>query len=134
AYPGVKTYVDIRELLASAEIDAITVATPNHWHSLMSVWACQAGKDVYMERPVSHNVWEGRQLVAAAKKYNRVIQSGTQIRSGEGLIEAVDWVRSGKLGKITAARGFCYKRRDSIGKTSGPQPVPASIDYDLWSG
>ena len=131
---GVKTFTDIRELLASPEIDAITVATPNHWHSLMGIWACQAGKDVYVEKPISHNIWEGRQLVAAAAKYNRVVQAGTQIRSGDGLVEAVDWVRAGNLGKITASRGFCYKRRDSIGKTSGPQAVPASIDYDLWTG
>ena len=130
----VKTYTDIRELLASPDIDAITIATPNHWHSLMGIWACQAGKDIYVEKPVSHNVWEGRQLVTAAKKYNRVVQAGTQIRSGEGLIEAVAWTRAGNLGKITASRGFCYKRRDSIGKTAAPTPVPASIDYDLWTG
>jgi predicted dehydrogenase len=131
---GVKTYTNIRELLASPDIDAITVATPNHWHSLMGIWACQAGKDVYVEKPISHNVWEGRQLVAAAQKYRRVVQAGTQIRSGDGLTEAVAWVRAGHLGRITAARGFCYKSRPSIGKTSGPQPVPATINYDLWSG
>lgn len=131
---GVAKYKDIRELLAATDIDAVTIATPNHWHSLMGIWACQAGKDVYVEKPVSHNVWEGRQLVAAASKYQRVVQTGTQIRSGDGLAEAVAWVRAGNLGKITAARGFCYKRRASIGKTSGPQPVPATIDYDLWSG
>src|ERR1700709_587227 len=77
AYPGAKTYADVRELLASPDIDAITVATPNHWHSLMAIWACQAGKALYIEKPVSHNVWEGRQLVAAAQKYNRVVQAGT---------------------------------------------------------
>ncbi len=131
---GVKTHTDIRELLASPGIDAITIATPNHWHSLMGIWACQAGKDVYVEKPISHNVWEGRQLVAAAAKYNRVVQAGVQIRSGEGLQEAVQWVRAGHLGKITAARGFCYKRRPSIGRTSGPQPVPATANYDLWTG
>jgi predicted dehydrogenase len=131
---NVKTYQDIRDLLADKDVDAVTIATPNHWHSLAGIWALQAGKDVYIEKPVSHNIWEGRQLVAAANKYNRVIQAGTQIRSGEGLREAVAWTRAGNLGKITAARGFCYKRRDSIGKTNGPQPVPASINYDLWSG
>jgi predicted dehydrogenase len=89
---------------------------------------------VYVEKPVSHNVWEGRQLVAAARKYQRVVQAGTQIRSGDGLREAVEWVRAGNLGKITAARGFCYKRRDSIGRTRGPQPIPATVDYDLWCG
>jgi len=131
---GVKTYTDLRELFASPDIDAVTIATPNHWHSLAGIWAMQAGKDVYVEKPVSHNVWEGRQLVAAAKKYHRVVQAGTQIRSGTGLQEAVAWVRAGNLGRITAARGFCYKRRDSIGKTSGPTPVPPSINYDVWSG
>ena len=131
---SVKTYTDLRELFASPDLDAVTIATPNHWHSLAAIWACQAGKDVYVEKPVSHNVWEGRQLVAAAKKFNRVVQAGVQIRSGEGLREAVEWVRAGNLGKIIASRGFCYKRRDSIGKTSGPQPVPASINYDLWTG
>src|SRR5882672_7927555 len=131
---GVKTYTDILELLASPEIDAITVATPNHWHSLMGIWACQAGKDVYVEKPISHNIWEGRQLVAAAKKYDRVVQAGTQIRSGAGLQEAVAWIQAGNLGKITASRGFCYKRRDSIGKTSGEQPLPTTVNYDIWSG
>ena len=127
-------FTDLRKLFASKDIDAVTIATPNHWHSLAAIWACEAGKDVYCEKPVSHNIWEGRQLVAAAKKYNRVVQAGTQIRSGAGLIEAREYVRSGQLGKITASRGFCYKRRDSIGKTSGAQPVPSTIDYDLWTG
>jgi predicted dehydrogenase len=131
---SVKTFVDIRELLTMPGLDAITIATPNHWHSLAAIWACQAGKDVYVEKPVSHNVWEGRQLVAAAKKYARVVQAGTQIRSGDGLREAVAWVQAGNLGKITASRGFCYKRRPSIGKTTGPQPVPETVDYNLWSG
>jgi predicted dehydrogenase len=129
-----KHYTDIRRLLESPDIDAITIATPNHWHALGAIWACQAGKDVFVEKPVSHNIWEGRQLVAAAKKYNRVVQSGTQIRSGAGLIEARDWMLAGNLGRVTLARGFCYKRRESIGLTSAPSPVPATIDYDLWSG
>jgi len=133
-YPDAKTYVDLRDLLAASDIDAITIATPNHLHSLQGIWACEAGKDVYIEKPVSHNVWEGRQLVAATAKYNRVMQCGTQIRSGEGLQEAVAWVRAGNLGKVTAARGFCYKRRDSIGKTSGPQKIPETVNYDLWAG
>jgi len=133
-YAGIKAYTDVRDILASPDIDAITIATPNHWHALSGIWACQAGKDVYVEKPVSHNIWEGRQLVAAATKYNRVMQAGTQIRSGEGLQEAVAWVRAGNIGKITAARGFCYKYRPSIGKVSGPVPVPASINYDHWTG
>ena len=131
---NVKTYTDVRELFAAPDVDVVTIATPNHWHSLAAIWAMQAGKDVYVEKPVSHEIWEGQQLVAAAKKYNRVIQAGMQIRSGEGLREAVEWVQAGHLGKITVARGFCYKRRDSIGTTTGPQPVPETLDYDLWSG
>jgi predicted dehydrogenase len=130
----VKTFTDMREMFAMSDLDAVTIATPNHWHSLAGIWAMQAGKDVYVEKPVSHNVWEGRQLVAAAKKFDRVVQCGTQIRSGEGLREAVKWIQAGNLGKITAARGFCYKFRGSIGKTSGPQAVPATADYNLWSG
>lgn len=131
---GARTFTDVRELLDLKDLDAVTIATPNHWHALGAIWACQAGKDVYVEKPVSHNVWEGRQLVAAAAKYQRVVQCGTQIRSGAGLQEAVAWVRAGNLGKVTAARGFCYKPRGSIGKVDGPQPVPASVDYDLWCG
>jgi predicted dehydrogenase len=130
----VKTFTDLRELVASPEIDAITIATPNHWHSLAAIWALQAGKDVYVEKPVSHNVWEGRQLVGWAAKLKRVVQCGTQIRSGAGLQEAVAWIRGGNLGKVTAARGFCYKSRPSIGKTEGPQPIPAGINYDMWCG
>jgi predicted dehydrogenase len=130
----VKTYQDVRKLLEDKEIDAISTATPNHWHSLIVVWGCQAGKDVYVEKPVSHNVWEGRQAVAAARTYNRIVAAGTQSRSNAGLREALDWVRAGNIGKIRVARGLCYKRRASIGKTEGPQPIPDNIDYDLWCG
>lgn len=133
-WPVAKRYTDLRAVLNDPNVDAVTVATPNHWHSLAGIWACDAGKDVYMEKPVSHNVWEGRQLAAAAAKYNRVMQAGTQIRSGEGLQEAVAWVQAGELGRITAARGFCYKRRTSIGLTTGPQPVPESVNFDQWLG
>ncbi len=129
-----KTFTDLRELFQMTDLDAVTIATPNHWHALAGIWAMQAGKDVYVEKPVSHSIWEGRQLVAAAKKYERVVQAGTQIRSGAGLQEAVAWVQAGNLGKITASRGFCYKRRDAIGKTSGEQPLPPTVNYDLWSG
>jgi predicted dehydrogenase len=131
---SVKGYSDLRELFNSPEVDAVTIAMPNHWHSLAAIWACEAGKDVYVEKPVSHNIWEGRQLVSAAAKYNRIVQAGTQIRSGEGLREAVKWIQAGNLGKITVARGFCYKYRGSIGKTTGAQPLPKSVNYDLWSG
>jgi predicted dehydrogenase len=132
--PDVKLFTDLRELFAMPGLDAVAIATPNHWHALAGIWAMQAGKDVYVEKPVSHNIWEGRQLTAAARKYQRVVQAGTQIRSGEGLREAVAWVRAGNLGKIKVARGFCYKRRDSIGKSAGEQALPKTVNYDLWSG
>ena len=130
----VATYTDVRKLLESKEIDAISTASPNHWHALISIWACQAGKDVYVEKPVSHNAWEGRQIVNAARKYQRIVQTGTQSRSNPGLQEAVAWIRAGNLGDIKLARGLCYKPRQSIGKVSGPTAVPTSIDYDLWCG
>ncbi|MFM8357251.1 MAG: Gfo/Idh/MocA family protein, partial [Verrucomicrobiota bacterium] len=95
---------------------------------------CQAGKDVYVEKPVSHNAWEGRQIVQAARKYGRIVQTGTQSRSNPGLREAVDWLHAGNLGRIRLARGLCYKPRQSIGKVTAPTPVPAHIDYDLWCG
>ncbi|PYJ08775.1 MAG: dehydrogenase [Verrucomicrobia bacterium] len=130
----VEGYTDVRKLLENKNIDVVTFATPNHWHSLGAIWAVQAGKDVYVEKPVSHNVWEGGQVVAAARKHGRIVQAGTQSRSSPGLREAIAWLHEGHLGKIIRARGVCYKRRPSIGKVDGPQPVPASIDYDLWCG
>lgn len=131
----VDTYTDVRKLLEDKNIDAISTATPNHWHALVSIWACQAGKDVYVEKPVSHNVWEGRKIVEAARKYNRIVQTGTQRRSdGPGYMSAYQYIREGNLGKIIVVRGFCYKPRGSIGLVNGPQPIPESVDYNLWSG
>jgi len=130
----VDAYVDVRKLLEDKNIDAIVTATPNHWHSLLTVWACQAGKDVYVEKPVSHNIWEGRKMIEAARKYNRIVQAGTQSRSDEGVQDAFEYIQKGELGKIVVARGFCYKRRESIGKVDGPQPIPESVDYNLWTG
>jgi predicted dehydrogenase len=127
-------YTDIRKLIENPDVDAISIATPNHWHALATIWAVQAGKDVYVEKPVSHNVSEGRRMVEAARKYQRIVQTGTQSRSSSGIGEAVDWVRAGNLGKILVSRGLCYKRRASIGKVDGPQPIPPQIDYDLWCG
>lgn len=129
----VSGFADVRRLLDRKDIDAITIATPNHWHSLLGIWACQAGKDVYIEKPVSHNVWEGRQLVTAARRHARIVQTGTQARSNPDVREAVAWVRAGNLGKIKHARGMCYKPRMSIGKF-GKGEVPAGLDYDLWTG
>ncbi|HCN77781.1 MAG TPA: dehydrogenase [Verrucomicrobiales bacterium] len=131
----VARHTDIRRLLENKDIDAVSIATPNHWHALGTIWAVQAGKDVYVEKPVSHCVWEGRQMVKAARKYSRIVQTGTQSRSSrKGIYEAVKWVRAGNLGKINVVRGLCYKRRDSIGKAEGAQPVPETVDYDLWCG
>jgi predicted dehydrogenase len=129
-----KGYKDVREVIADKDVDIISTATPNHWHALITVWACQAGKDVYVEKPVSHNVWEGRKAVEAARKYKRIVQTGTQSRSSHGIKEAAAWVQAGNLGKIKIARGLCYKPRQSIGKVNGPQPIPEGIDYDLWCG
>ena len=127
-------YNDLRKLYEDKTIDVISIATPNHWHALAAIWAIQAGKDVYLEKPVSHNVWEGRQIVKAARKHARIVQTGTQSRSSHGIRDAVAWVKEGNLGKILVARGQCYKPRGPIGKTAGPQPIPGSVDYDLWCG
>jgi predicted dehydrogenase len=125
---------DFRKLLDDKTIDVISIATPNHWHALMAIWAIQAGKDVYVEKPVSHEVSEGRRIVEAARKYNRICQTGTQCRSMAGTRAAIDFLHKGKLGKITLARGLCYKARGSIGKVDGPQEPPVTMDYDLWCG
>lgn len=132
--PKLATYTDFRKMLDNKEIDAISTATPNHWHSLITILACQAGKDVYVEKPVSHNVWEGRQAVEAARKYKRIVQTGTQSRSNMALKEAYAWAQAGNLGKIKVVRGLCYKRRGTIGKTQGDQAVPKTVNYDLWLG
>ncbi|MEQ1860478.1 MAG: Gfo/Idh/MocA family oxidoreductase [Chthoniobacteraceae bacterium] len=131
---NVEGYTDVRKLLENKDIDAISTATPNHWHSLISIWGVQAGKDVYVEKPVSHNVFEGRKVVEAARKYGKICQTGTQSRSSIGLREAQKWVKAGNLGKIKWARGLCYKRRPSIGKVTEETPWPQTIDKDLWFG
>jgi predicted dehydrogenase len=127
-------YTDVRKLLDDKNIDVISSATPNHWHSLVTVWACQAGKDVYIEKPASHEIWEGRKMVEAARKYNRIVQVGTQRRSSKAYQNAYEYIQKGNIGKILWARGFCYKPRASIGKVNGPQPIPESVDYNLWCG
>jgi len=129
----VQGFDDVRKLLDSKEVDAVSVATPNHWHSLVGVWACQAGKDVFVEKPVSHNVWEGRQLVAAARKYGRMVQAGTQARANPDVIAAVAWVQAGNIGPIHYAQGLCYKPRPPIGKV-GHGALPPGLNYDLWTG
>ena len=125
-------FTDLRKLLEDKSIDAISVATPNHQHTLQTIWACQAGKDVYVEKPCSHDMFEARQIVAAAHKYNRVVQQGTQQRSAIGR-EAVRQMREGLIGDVYMARGLCYKRRDTIGRKP-VAAVPDGVHYDLWLG
>ncbi len=124
---------DLRHVFNDPAVDAITIATPNHWHALASIWAMQAGKDVYVEKPVSHNVSEGRRMVEAARHYGRICQTGTQCRSQPGTIQAIEYVQAGKIGKVKVARGLCYKSRGSIG-ARGTHPVPSYIDFNLWLG
>jgi predicted dehydrogenase len=129
----VQTEQDLRRVFDNKEIDAVTIATPNHWHSLAAIWACQAGKDVYVEKPASHNVFEGRKLVEAAHKYNRIVQHGVQLRSSEAIREAVDLLNKGVIGKVYMARGLVFRWRPSIGKKPD-EVAPSTLDYNLWQG
>jgi predicted dehydrogenase len=131
---AVATHSDLRRVLDDNSVDAVVIALPNHWHALATIWACQAGKDVYVEKPFSHNLWEGRQMVAAARKYGRIVQIGTQNRSSPLLPQVFADLRRGELGPIRYAHALVYRPRDGIGKVSAPTPVPASVDYDLWCG
>ena len=112
---NVEKYRDIRKLLENKDIDAISIATPNHWHSLATIWACQAGKDVYVEKPCSHNVFEGRKCVEASRKYNRIVQHGTQKRGSGAAAKLAGIAKSGKYGKLLVVKGYCCKPRWSIG-------------------
>ncbi|HEX8985581.1 MAG TPA: Gfo/Idh/MocA family oxidoreductase [Bryobacteraceae bacterium] len=124
---------DIRHALDDQSIDAVSIATPNHWHTLQAIWSCQAGKDVYVEKPCTHNVFEARQIVSAARRYNRIVQHGSQSRSSAALREAVEKMRGGLIGDMYMARALCFRRRDSIGRAP-VEPVPAGVNYDLWLG
>ncbi|HWQ56204.1 MAG TPA: Gfo/Idh/MocA family oxidoreductase [Bryobacteraceae bacterium] len=126
-------FTDFRKLLDDKSIDAVAIATQNHWHSLQTIWACQAGKDVYVEKPGSHNAFESRQLVAAARKYNRIVQHGTQTRSAPAVQEGMAKLREGVIGDVYMARGLCFNWRDTIGRAK-PEPVPPGVHYDLWIG
>jgi predicted dehydrogenase len=130
----IQGYADVRKILDRKDVDALVIAAPNHWHALMTVWACQAGKHVYVEKPVSHSIWEGRQMVAAARKYNRIVQAGTQQRSCPAIKEAARDLQAGKYGRILWVHCSRLNARATIGKVTEPQPVPASIDYNLWAG
>jgi predicted dehydrogenase len=131
--PEARVEKDLRRVLQDKNVDAVVVALPDHWHALATIWACQAGKHVYVEKPASHNLSEGRRMVEAARKYHRVVQLGTQSRSSASLARAADLVRSGKLGKIPSARAWIGGSRPSIGKEPD-SAVPAGVDYNLWLG
>ena len=137
AVPGARYVKDLREVMEDPDVDIVTVATPNHWHALAAVWALDAGKHVYVEKPLSHDLGEGRALVdaaARAAKHGIVLQHGTQARSQPATIDAMDFLHSGGLGEVRLARGLCYKRRTTIGQVDGDQQPPATCDYDLWTG
>lgn len=129
--PGTET--DMRKVYEDKDIDAVIVATPNHWHALATIWACQAGKHVYVEKPSSHNVWEGRKMVEAARKYNRVVQVGFQNRSISNVMQAMQFLHDGGIGEVFMSRGTCFKPRDSFGISKDSTP-PANLNYDLWLG
>jgi predicted dehydrogenase len=124
---------DMREAFADPSVDIVSTATPNHWHALVSIWAMQHGKDVYVEKPVSHNVSEGRRIVETARKYNRICQTGTQCRSTQGTRQAMEYLHANRLGPVSVARGLCYKRRPSIGPR-GQYQAPSTVNYDIWLG
>jgi predicted dehydrogenase len=128
-----KVEKDVRKVLQDKNVTALTIAAPDHWHALATIWACEAGKDVYVEKPISHNLLEGKRMVETARKYDRIVQVGTQRRSGVQYASAAEFVQSGKLGKVPFARTWIAGNRPSIGhKKDGP--VPKGVDYDLWLG
>jgi len=124
---------DMRDAFADKNVDIVSTATPNHWHALCGIWAMQAGKDIYIEKPICHDIAEGSALVAAAKKYGRMCQTGTQCRSNPAIINAMKFIADGGIGDVKLARGLCYKRRKSIGP-KGDYPIPPEVDFNLWSG
>jgi predicted dehydrogenase len=128
-----QTVQDVRKALDDKNLDAISIATPNHWHALMTIWACQAGKDVYVEKPCSHNIHEGRIAVETARKFGRIVQHGTQSRASASWAKLLDITKSGQLGKLLVSRGLCYKLRGSIGQKPETSP-PAEVDFNIWLG
>jgi predicted dehydrogenase len=130
----VAAYHDPRQVFDDKDVDAVIIALPNHWHALATVWACQAGKDVYVEKPFSYNLWEGQQMVAAARKHGRMVQVGTQNRSSGFLRKVFDRLRGGEIGAIRFAHALVYRAREGIGSIDAPTPPPRTLDYDLWCG
>jgi predicted dehydrogenase len=130
----IQGHQDVRHLLDRKDVDAIVIATPNHWHSLLTIWGCEAGKDVYVEKPVSHSIWEGRQMVNAARKHNRIVQAGTQQRSCAAVQECARDIQNGRYGKVKWIHCSKLGARKTIGKVSQPTTVPSNINYNLWAG
>ena len=128
-----KTVNDFQDVLSDDGIDAVSIATPNHWHALQTIWACQAGKDVYVEKPVSHTILEGRKMVEAARKYSRVVQTGTQSRSSVATLQAMDFLGEGGLGEIYMTKGLCLKPRGSIGHVKNSE-IPEGVNWDAFLG
>ena len=126
-------YKDMRELYENKDVDAVSVVTPNYWHALATIWACQAGKHVTVEKPISHSIWEGRKMVEAAEKYKRFVQADLDTRSNTSVAAAIDYMHQ-NLGKVQYVRIVNYKRRFSMGKVMGPGPIPKTVDYNLHSG
>lgn len=131
---SVETETDLRKVLDRKDIDIVSVATPNHWHALATIWACQAGKDVYVEKPGSHNVFEGRKMIEAAHKYQRIVQHGVQLRSSPALQEGVAHLRKGLIGEVYMARGLVFRWRPSIGNAPNEAHPPQHLDWSLWQG
>jgi len=129
--PEIET--EYRKVLDNKDIDAVSIATPNHWHALQTIWACQAGKDVYVEKPVSHTVLEGRKMVEAARKYNRVVQTGTQSRSNVATNKAMKFIKEDGLGHVYMAKGLCFKPRGNIGHVKNSE-IPDGVNWDAFLG
>ncbi len=132
---GKKVHIeqDFRKTYEDKTIDAVALATPNHWHALQTIWACQAGKDVYVEKPATHNIYEGKKMIEAAYKYNRIVQHGVQLRSSVAIREAVKHLEEGLIGRVYMARGLVFRWRPDIGD-KGISQTPPGLDYDLWCG
>lgn len=128
-----KTEWDLRKVLEDKDIHAVSIVMPNHWHALATIWACQAGKHVYVEKPASYNIWEGKKMIEAARKYKVFVQVGKNNRSNPNVREAIKFIHDGGIGEVFMARGLCYKARDSYGMSKDSEP-PAGLHYDLWLG
>jgi predicted dehydrogenase len=124
---------DLHKVLDDKDIDAVSIVTPNHWHALATIWACQAGKHVYVEKPAMHTIWEGRKMVEAARKYDRRVQVGHNNRSNSGVMEAIKFIHDGGIGDVYMARALCLKARDSYGMAEDSEP-PSTLHYDRWLG